>query len=156
LRRAVVRVGDGRGFVVQLGGDLVIITACHCLPRLPLAHPASYLEERTYKTLLGPLRDKPCVWAECLFADPIADIAVLGTPDTQDLYKEAEAYNRLVVGRDPLQIGDAPPPERKREVLSTGRVLTYAEPSKNVSAWLSRSRAAGSRSKYQQASTANG
>jgi hypothetical protein len=136
IARAVVRVGDGRGFVVELCGDLVIITACHCLPHTPPAHPASYLEERTYKTLLGPLGSKPRVWAECLFADPIADIAVLGTPDTQDLYKEAEAYSRLVMSYDPLKIGDAPPPECKREILHTGSVLTYPEPSKNVPAWL--------------------
>ena len=29
------------------------------------------------------------VWAECLFADPVADIAVLGVPDEQYLSSEA-------------------------------------------------------------------
>jgi hypothetical protein len=26
------------------------------------------------------------VWAECLFVDPIADLAVLGAPDSQELH----------------------------------------------------------------------
>jgi hypothetical protein len=95
--RAVLRVGDGRGFVVERRGYLghperIVITAAHCLPRLPppyehllqlpTPHPARYLEEETYPRILGPLgRKKLTVWAACLFADPIADIAVLGQPD---------------------------------------------------------------------------
>jgi hypothetical protein len=31
--------------------------------------------------LLGPLGGKPTVWVECLFADHIFDLAVLGPPD---------------------------------------------------------------------------
>jgi hypothetical protein len=35
-KRAVVRVGDGRGFVVSAGDDdRYIITAAHCLPKHP-------------------------------------------------------------------------------------------------------------------------
>lgn len=49
----------------------------------------------TYKNFLGPLGGKRQVWAECLFVDPIADIAVFGTPDTQDLYEQADAYDEL-------------------------------------------------------------
>jgi len=41
----------------------------------------SYTEERTYPNLLGPLgKTEPMVWAECLFGDPVADIAILGQP----------------------------------------------------------------------------
>jgi hypothetical protein len=40
------------------------------------------------------LRD-PTVWAELVFADPIADIAVLRTPDNQELYEQADAYDAL-------------------------------------------------------------
>ena len=65
-----------------------VITASHCLPYLPPAHPASPLEERTYANLLGHLGESPTVWAECLFADPVADVAVLGQPDSQSLYAE--------------------------------------------------------------------
>jgi hypothetical protein len=42
--------------------------------------------------LLAPLGKKPAIWGQCLFTDPVADIAVLGSPDEQSLSKEAEAY----------------------------------------------------------------
>ena len=52
----MVRVGRGRGFVVQTEReDHLIITAGHCLPHLPPCHGASDLDERTYKELIGPL-----------------------------------------------------------------------------------------------------
>jgi hypothetical protein len=109
LLQAVIRVWHGRGFVVELGGYRLIITAAHCLPFFPPPHPTSYLAERTYKALLGPLGAKRrSVWAECLFADPIADIAVLGCPDGQELFEQAEAYEVLVAQATPLPISDAP------------------------------------------------
>jgi trypsin-like peptidase len=123
LRNAVMRVGDGRGFVVErsnhLGvGERIIITAAHCLPRLPppyehllalpTPHPARYLDEETFQRLLGPLGDEPTVWATCLFVDPIADIAVLGQPDNQALSDEAEAYDALVENMQPLVVGHPP------------------------------------------------
>jgi hypothetical protein len=86
---AVVTVGDGRGFVIKHRHDRLVVTAAHCLPRFPPCHGASYLEERTYSELLAPLGDDLAVWAECLFADPIADIAVLGSPDDQELTEAA-------------------------------------------------------------------
>ena len=97
LTSAVVKVGKGgRGFIVETKrGDRVVITATHCLTAikpLPPAHPFSYTEERTYGNLLGPLgKAKPTVWAECLFADPLADIAVLCSPDEQALFEQADA-----------------------------------------------------------------
>jgi hypothetical protein len=69
--QAVVTVGDGRGFVVKHHHERVIITAAHCLPFLPPPCTVSYLKERTYKALLGPLGSDPTVWAECLFVDPV-------------------------------------------------------------------------------------
>lgn len=113
---SVVKVGYGRGFVVKHGRDRLILTAAHCLfkngrPKLPPPHAFSYLHEKTYPKLLGPLGTKPTkltVWAECLFADPVADIAVLGTPDTQELAEHAEAYDALVESAKPLVIADAP------------------------------------------------
>jgi hypothetical protein len=36
------------------------------------------------------------VTAECLFVDPISDIAALGPPDAQVLYDDSEAYDALV------------------------------------------------------------
>ena len=65
---SVVRVGHGRGFVVKGGyeWDRLIITAAHCLPHFPRPHPAGYLAERTYQPILGPLGEKPTVWAGLL------------------------------------------------------------------------------------------
>jgi hypothetical protein len=51
---------------------------------------------------------KPTVWATCLFADPIADIAVLGPPDNQELSEQAESYDRLLEGMATLVMADAP------------------------------------------------
>jgi hypothetical protein len=66
----------------------------------------SYTEERTYPKLLAKLDKKPTVWAECLSADPIADIAVLGTPDNQSLFEVADDYERLTEKLKPIEIGD--------------------------------------------------
>jgi hypothetical protein len=123
LTRAVLRVGDGRGFVVSRKNHLghaekIIITAAHCLPRLPppyehllqlpTPHPARYLEEETYPRLLSPLGIEPVVWASCLFVDPVADIAVLGQPDNQALSDEADAYDQLIDNMEPMMVADAP------------------------------------------------
>jgi hypothetical protein len=125
LKNAVLRVGDSRGFVVERqhylsGAERIVITAAHCLPRLPppyeqllqlpTPHPMRCLHEGTYSHLLGPLGADPTVWAECLFVDPVADIAVLGQPDGQELYEEAETYDRLVDDMTALKVADAPPP----------------------------------------------
>jgi len=124
LARAVLRVGDGRGFVVERRdhfghNERIIITAAHCLPRLsppyehllslPTPHPARYLQEETYQRLLAPLRSECTVWATCLFVDPIADIVVLGQPDNQDLSEQADAYDQLVEDMTVLAIADASP-----------------------------------------------
>ncbi len=108
---AVIRVWRGRGFIVADAEniDRYIITAAHCLPRLPPRASFSHTEERTYPRLLGQLRTKRRnIWAECLFVDPIADIAVLGQPDNQELAKEAEGYDGLVGNVVPFSIADAP------------------------------------------------
>ena len=106
LARAVVRVGDGRGFVVEAADSgRLVITGSHCLPNLPPCASAAYFDERTYPDLIGKLGEEPTVWAECLFVDPVSDIAVLGSPDTQDLRRHADAYKALVDGTLPLQIG---------------------------------------------------
>jgi hypothetical protein len=105
-RGAIIRVGDGRGFLVERAPwPHRVITAAHCLPYLPPAHPASYTHERTYANLLGPLNGALAVWAECLFVDPIADLAVLDSPDGQVLYDESEAYETFMENRPTLRIG---------------------------------------------------
>ena len=104
----VVTVGSGRGFVVEdsRGHHRYIITAAHCLPFLPPCHGFSHTEERTYEDLLAPLGEAPSVWCECLFVDPVADIAVLGSPDDQALGEQAEAYEALVAAAIPLAIAE--------------------------------------------------
>ena len=131
LLQGIVRVGGGRGFVVEHGRKRdrrrLVITAAHCLPvdddgrlKLPPPHPWSHTEERTYEALLGPLSAEPAVWAECLFVNPIADIAVLGSPDNQVLSEQADAYEHLVASVTPLAIADAPKMGRKRVKLPYG------------------------------------
>ena len=105
-RDAIITVGEGRGFLVENPPwSHRVITAAHCLPHLPPPHAASYTEERTYQNLLGPLGAAPTVGAECIFVDPIADLAVLEQPDDQALYDEAEAYERFMDGRPTVRIG---------------------------------------------------
>jgi hypothetical protein len=104
--RSVVRVGDGRGVVIETEReDRLVITAGHCLPALPPSHAAALTHERTYAKLLGPLGGAPTVYAECVFADPVADLAVLGCPDYQELSKQADAYAALMDTVRPLSIG---------------------------------------------------
>jgi len=103
-RRAVVTVGGGRGFVVEIELNRYVVTAAHCLPQLPPEAPAE-IEDLMYAKLLGPLGAEPTVWAECVFVDPVADLAVLGSPDNQELWEEAEAYAALVDNAVPLPIG---------------------------------------------------
>jgi hypothetical protein len=81
-----------------------VITAAHCLPNLPPPHPDSYTSERTYSKLLGGLDEECSIWAECLFVDPVADVAVLCTPDGQVLCDEAEAYEIFVDTRETLRL----------------------------------------------------
>jgi Trypsin-like peptidase domain len=115
-KSAVITVGGGRGFVVmgkrRIGEyyvtDEYVITAAHCLPHLPPCHACSYTEERTYEGLLAPLGGEPAVWAECLFADPVGDIAVLRSPDGQWNPEAMYPYLELMASTTPVQISDAP------------------------------------------------
>jgi hypothetical protein len=106
-KRAIVKVGAGRGFAVQGVRDRLVITAGHCLPEFPPCLNFSFTEERTYKALLGSLGEDPAVCTECLFADPIGDVAVLGPPDGQQQPDECEAYETLVDAAATLKIADA-------------------------------------------------
>jgi hypothetical protein len=97
ITNSVIRVGDGRGFVVEDSrGFRYVITAAHCLPFFPPCHGFSDTHEGTYENLLARLGEQPSVWCECVFVDPIADIAVLSAPDNQELAEQAEAYEALV------------------------------------------------------------
>lgn len=104
LKDAIVRVGDGRGFFVEHPRGRRIITAAHCLPYLPPAHRLMS-HERTYAKLVGPRDVEPTVWAECLFVDPVADVAVLASPDSHAFPEEAEAYENFTEGRPTFLVG---------------------------------------------------
>jgi hypothetical protein len=95
--KSVLTVSEdgGRGFVVATERHRYVITAAHCLPRLPVPHPWA-TADRTYPDLIGPLGKKPYAWAECVFVDPVADIAVLGEPDGQELFEQWKAFVELV------------------------------------------------------------
>ena len=55
-----------------------------------------------------PLGAKRNITASCYFADPVADIAVLGARDNQSLGDECEQYEAFVDALPPFDV--APPP----------------------------------------------
>jgi hypothetical protein len=104
----VITVGEGRGFVVEHRGEHLVVTASHCLPWLPSGFGIAYSEEHVYRNMLGALGSVPTVACECLFINPIADVAVLGVPDTQTYSDEADGYRALLQYAIPFRIIDAP------------------------------------------------
>jgi Trypsin-like peptidase domain len=118
--RAVVQIGrhGGRGFIIVVGERRYVVTAAHCIfDKLPVPHPARDSNEVTYRNLIGPLGGKRRVSAECAFLDPIADIAVFGSPDTQDRYEEAQAYEELT-GEMAFKIGKLSLPRQRSRTRS--------------------------------------
>jgi len=107
MNGTVIQVGTsgGRGFFIEAKEQRYVLTAAHCLDKLPPAHSMSYTQERTYANYLGLIGGPRDVWAQCLFVDPIADIAVLGEPDGQELFDESEAYCELAQQAVPFAIG---------------------------------------------------
>lgn len=112
---SVITVDKGRGFIIEhrslfdFGNGLkrlrrkLVLTASHCLPHAPVMPCYSY-QETTYPNLIAPLGQEPSVWAECLFFDPVSDLAILGEPDNQEFGEENDAYARLVDGRKPFVV----------------------------------------------------
>ena len=107
---AVVRVGDGRGFIVSAGDERCVITAAHCLPQHPPPHLANGVTELAYPNIFGPLAtDKRTIWAELRADNLIDDVAVFGEPDGQELYDECAWYETftaaaLTLGRPPAAL----------------------------------------------------
>jgi hypothetical protein len=117
---AVIRVDGGRGFIVidPVSDYPVVVTAGHCLPKLPPSIATAYTHERTYEKLLGRLGGRRTVWTECMFVDPVSDVAVLGQPDNQELWEQADAYDKLTVCDEKVQpfvIGQVPESLRTTE-----------------------------------------
>jgi hypothetical protein len=101
----VVQVDDGRGFISATKHARYVVTAAHCVGKLPDPQPARYSSEITYQDFIGPLGEPRHVWAECVFMDPIADIAVFGSPYNPALWEEAQAYEALTEQATPFRIG---------------------------------------------------
>lgn len=115
--KSVLTVGDGRGFVIKVKQRRLVVTAAHCLPELPPPHLHAYLREKTFK-LLAPLHKEASILTECLFADPVHDITVLGPPDDQELSDDFDAYETLTQSLTPLRIADAPSQKVRAWLLS--------------------------------------
>jgi Trypsin-like peptidase domain len=108
---SAITVGRGRGFVIHdETRERVVVTACHALPNLPSPHRRSQGEGCTFERLLAPLREKPAVACEVLFADPIADLAVLGASE------DRAAYDALVATVTPLRIARVADERRTRVI----------------------------------------
>jgi hypothetical protein len=107
LRSGIVTVGNGRGFFVDAKREgAIVITAAHCLPSLPQPHPGT---SGIYPNVLGLLYAKPTVTAQCIFADPVNDIAVLGAPDANEAWEDEENSADLAKAANLLSI-TAPSP----------------------------------------------
>src|SRR5947208_13772018 len=106
-RGTVIAVGEGRGFVIEHRGEHLVVTASHCLHWLPSGFGIAYSEEHVYRNMLGSLGSAPTVACECLFINPIADVAVVGVPDTQTYSDEADRYRALLEYATPFRITEA-------------------------------------------------
>ena len=74
--------GDGNGY--RKLRRKVVVTASHCLPDAPKLMSGVDYQSATYPKLLAPLDEEPSVPTQCLFFDPVADVAVLGEPETKN------------------------------------------------------------------------
>jgi hypothetical protein len=95
---SIVRVGIGCGFVVEISGKRLVLSAAHCLPVF-----------RQYKNLalcteiIGPLGEIPTNAGTCLSIDVINDLAVIGPPP----YPHRTGFERMVMSVNPFAIATA-------------------------------------------------
>src|SRR5882724_2803964 len=110
VKRTVVYVGDGRGFIVSAGESRYVLTAAHCLPhsKLPRPHLANSIPELTFPKIIGPLASKhQTIWAELCAFSLTDDLAAFSEPDRQELYDQCEQYERfteaaMMIGKPPV------------------------------------------------------
>ncbi len=136
MKTPIVRVGEkrryGRGFWVGSPDFAMIITAAHCLPHYPpRLGSISYVSDRTYVDLISSLDGKRKCSAECLFLDPISDLAVFGCPE-DELW---EGYMEFANESDFLEIAPLASGETSVRVMyddskSIRRVIGVAPPSR--------------------------
>ena len=109
-KRAIVRFGDGRGFIVGAGHYRYVITAAHCLPfeQVPKPHLANGLSELTFGKIMGRVTAKRLtIWGQLCVFNLCDDIAVLGEPDSQELDDQHSAYKKFTARA--MTIGNPPP-----------------------------------------------
>jgi hypothetical protein len=85
-KRAVIRVGNGRGFIVGAGESRYVITAAHCLPvdHLPTPHLANSSSELTFPNIIGRVAAKRrTIWGELCVFSRTDDLAVFCQPDIE-------------------------------------------------------------------------
>jgi hypothetical protein len=122
---AVLRTDTGgRAFILKGQRRNHVLTAAHCLPNIPPAHPWRNLDESTFQDFLSPLSGGPKVWAECLFCDVIMDLAVLWESSGQDLDEECEAFNPFI---DDCPVLEMSTWQWKRPVYKLGEEYKPAE-----------------------------
>jgi hypothetical protein len=94
----IFRVGRGCGFVVEIHGQWLMLTAAHCLPVF-----RQYEDRALCNEVIGPLGDKPTIAGESLSIDVINDLAAIGPPPSY----HRTAFERLVLSANPFTIAPA-------------------------------------------------
>jgi hypothetical protein len=97
------------GFMIATEHARYVVTAAHCVGKLPEAQPEGFLGGHLPKLHRSPIGGKRHVWAECVFIDPIADTAVFRTPETQELHQQAQGYEALTEQATPFPIDNGCP-----------------------------------------------
>jgi len=83
-----------------------------------LPKPEPLGDDAIYRNLRGTLEStKLGVWAECLFADPVGDVALLGVPDNQRFEDLTDAYEELTSSVPALRVKNA---RRKQQAWLLG------------------------------------
>jgi S1-C subfamily serine protease len=111
VERAVVQLSktNGRGVLVPGG---FILTAAHCIAwdgTGGMALGNDYFQH-------AKAADGRKLLLDVLAVEPVADIALLGSPDNQRLWKQAEAYEQFVADTRPVRLfrGEWKPLEKSR------------------------------------------
>ena len=118
---ALVDVGHktvSRGLMIKTGGDVYVLTACHALPYTPD-------NEAPLPQILSRPGKRPQVGASVLFADQVADVALLGSPSSNQFSRDeydnlASTAVEITIGSD-LHQGSVAMPTR----LETDLWLNY-------------------------------
>jgi hypothetical protein len=97
---ALLKAGQGCGFVVASKWRRYVITLGDCLPSRPRG-------EEIYFNLLARSEGEERVAAECLFYDAASDVAVFCCPDSDDNSDAARSYNSLMDSTTPLSISSS-------------------------------------------------